>query len=68
MLGDVKIIDKRSGGWASTWEYFCGNCGASMGRRSGPYPFRSVALRSRRRRHLAAAPDSPPSSLNRSGE
>ena len=39
MLGDVKIIDKRSGGWASTWEYFCGN---SMGRTVGNWPSAST--------------------------
>ena len=37
MLEDVKIIDKRSGQFA-TWEYFCGNCGASMGKTDGQWP------------------------------
>lgn len=37
MLGDVKIIDKKAG-QSCTWEYFCGNCGASMGRTIGYWP------------------------------
>ncbi len=43
MLGDVKIIDNRSG-QVCTREYFCGKCGASIGKTIGVWPRQNTRL------------------------